>query len=155
MLLLLSSNFNLDELSNKSKILCFVIYFDKQQVDSKNVIIILIINRFRIYEAGKDRGFGQSLLHDGQLVFHTPPYSLQSVTLQNASYPVSGVKVTVSQETFHGSKLSTERSKSLIDQNKEFDENLKNRLISSSASPLAGIGERKPLGRRFSYTSMR
>lgn len=40
------------------------------------------IARYHIHSNHKEYGFGQSLLHEGQLVFHTPPYSLQSVTLQ-------------------------------------------------------------------------
>lgn len=35
-----------------------------------------------IHPSPKEYGFGQSLLHDGQLVFHTPPYSIQNVSLQ-------------------------------------------------------------------------
>lgn len=40
------------------------------------------IARYHIHSNTKEYGFGQSLLHDGQLVFHTPPYSIQSVSLQ-------------------------------------------------------------------------
>lgn len=29
-------------------------------------------------ENGKDPGFGQSILHDCQLIFHTPPYNIGS-----------------------------------------------------------------------------
>ncbi|KAJ9593935.1 hypothetical protein L9F63_014649, partial [Diploptera punctata] len=42
---------------------------------------------FRIHEPGRDPGFGQSILHDGQLVFHTPPYGSQDISLQE---PVNG-----------------------------------------------------------------
>lgn len=35
-----------------------------------------------IHPSPKEYGFGQSLLHEGQLVFHTPPYSIQNVSLQ-------------------------------------------------------------------------
>lgn len=35
-----------------------------------------------IHTNSKEYGFGQSILYDGQLVFHTPPYSLQPVSLQ-------------------------------------------------------------------------
>lgn len=40
------------------------------------------IARYQIHTNSKEYGFGQSLLHEGQLVFHTPPYSLQPVSLQ-------------------------------------------------------------------------
>lgn len=36
----------------------------------------------RIQEPGHDPGFGQSILHEGQLVFHTPPYGSQDISLQ-------------------------------------------------------------------------
>lgn len=49
------------------------------------------IAAFRIQENGKDPGFGQSIIHDGQLVFHTPPYSLQDVTL----YETAAVNIKV------------------------------------------------------------
>ncbi|XP_039287951.1 LOW QUALITY PROTEIN: transmembrane protein KIAA1109 [Nilaparvata lugens] len=39
------------------------------------------IAAFRINETGKDPGFGQSILHDNQLVFHTPPYNSLDVTI--------------------------------------------------------------------------
>lgn len=45
------------------------------------------INHFRLHEPGQDPGFGQSILHEGQLVFHTPPYGSQDVSLQE---PVNG-----------------------------------------------------------------
>ncbi|KFB49612.1 AGAP007960-PA-like protein [Anopheles sinensis] len=40
------------------------------------------IARYHIHSNPREYGFGQSLLHEGQLVFHTPPYSLQPVSLQ-------------------------------------------------------------------------
>uniref|UniRef100_A0AAG5DBD8 Bridge-like lipid transfer protein family member 1 C-terminal domain-containing protein n=1 Tax=Anopheles atroparvus TaxID=41427 RepID=A0AAG5DBD8_ANOAO len=40
------------------------------------------IARYHIHPNPREYGFGQSLLHEGQLVFHTPPYSLQPVSLQ-------------------------------------------------------------------------
>lgn len=111
----------------------------------------------RIYEPGKEKGFGQSILHDGQLVFHTPPYSLQDVSLQDICYPSVGLKATVFQDGTHGSRTGVERSRSVMDHNKDPnpDESGSTRLSTASASPIAGTGERKPLGRRFSYTSMR
>lgn len=42
---------------------------------------------FRIREPGRDPGFGQSILHEGQLLFRTPPYGSQDISLQE---PASG-----------------------------------------------------------------
>lgn len=44
--------------------------------------MIQTFSQIRIHTNSKEYGFGQSLLHEGQLVFHTPPYSLQPVSLQ-------------------------------------------------------------------------
>ncbi|CAH0548963.1 unnamed protein product [Brassicogethes aeneus] len=37
----------------------------------------------RVNEAGKDPGYGQSILHEGQLIFRTPPYVLNEISLQD------------------------------------------------------------------------
>ena len=37
---------------------------------------------FKVNEPGKDPGFGQSILHEGQLIFRTPPYIVNEITLQ-------------------------------------------------------------------------
>ncbi|XP_015586515.1 uncharacterized protein KIAA1109 isoform X3 [Cephus cinctus] len=115
------------------------------------------IAAYRIHESGKEKGFGQSILHDDQLVFHTPPYSLQDVSLQDICYPVSGLKVTVVQDGSQSPKFGVERSRSASDHNKDssIEGNSSTKLSTASASPLAGNGERIPLGRRFSYTSIR
>ncbi|XP_030565020.1 transmembrane protein KIAA1109 homolog isoform X2 [Drosophila novamexicana] len=42
------------------------------------------IARYFIINNNKDFGFGESILHQGQLVFHTPPYSLHCVSLYDA-----------------------------------------------------------------------
>ncbi|XP_043249927.1 transmembrane protein KIAA1109 isoform X1 [Colletes gigas] len=109
---------------------------------------------YRINESGKEKGFGQSILHDGQLVFHTSPYNLQDVSLQD--HPVKG-KLTTTQDGSHTSKKGVERPRSVTDHNKDsgIEENSSKKLITASASPFACSGERKLLGRRFSYTSMR
>ncbi|KAG5893448.1 hypothetical protein JTB14_012167 [Gonioctena quinquepunctata] len=41
------------------------------------------IAAFRINETGKDPGFGQSILHEGMLIFRTPPYIVSEITLQD------------------------------------------------------------------------
>lgn len=38
-----------------------------------------------IINNNKDYGFGESILHQGQLVFHTPPYSLHAVYLHDSA----------------------------------------------------------------------
>uniref|UniRef100_A0A1I8N1J1 Bridge-like lipid transfer protein family member 1 C-terminal domain-containing protein n=1 Tax=Musca domestica TaxID=7370 RepID=A0A1I8N1J1_MUSDO len=43
------------------------------------------IARYFIINNNKDFGFGESILHQGQLVFHTPPYSLHSVSLHDSA----------------------------------------------------------------------
>ncbi|XP_023176913.2 transmembrane protein KIAA1109 homolog isoform X3 [Drosophila hydei] len=43
------------------------------------------IARYFIINNSKDFGFGESILHQGQLVFHTPPYSLHCVSLYDAA----------------------------------------------------------------------
>lgn len=110
---------------------------------------------FRINESGKEKGFGQSILHNGQLVFHTSPYNLQDVSLQD--YPITGVKITATQDGSQTSKKGVERPRSVTDHNKEtcIEETSSTKLIAASASPFACSGERKLLDRRFSYTSMR
>ncbi|XP_061939071.1 bridge-like lipid transfer protein family member 1 isoform X15 [Apis cerana] len=65
------------------------------------------IAAYRINESGKEKGFGQSILHNGQLVFHTSPYNLQDVSLQD--YPITGVKITATQDGSQTSKKGVER----------------------------------------------
>ncbi|XP_037884226.1 transmembrane protein KIAA1109 isoform X1 [Glossina fuscipes] len=49
------------------------------------------IARYFVINNNKDFGFGESILHQGQLVFHTPPYSLHSVSLHdNAEFTGKG-----------------------------------------------------------------
>lgn len=39
---------------------------------------------FRVNEPGRDPGFAQSILHEGHLIFRTPPYILNEITLQDS-----------------------------------------------------------------------
>ncbi|XP_012263790.2 transmembrane protein KIAA1109 homolog isoform X5 [Athalia rosae] len=112
---------------------------------------------YRIHETGKEKGFGQSILLDGQLVFHTPPYSLQDVSLQDVYVPNTGPKLTVLPDDIQSPKVGFERSRSTIDHNKDSSNegNSSSKLSTASASPLVGMADRRPLARRFSYTSMR
>ncbi|XP_034234984.1 transmembrane protein KIAA1109 isoform X3 [Thrips palmi] len=90
---------------------------------------------FRILEGGKDFGYGQSILHEGSLVFHTPPYGSQDVTLydplcSSRVNPPSGVTTKV---------VSAESP-----------------TMASTASPISPspIGDKRSINRRFSYTSL-
>ncbi|XP_044260636.1 transmembrane protein KIAA1109 homolog isoform X4 [Tribolium madens] len=38
---------------------------------------------FRVNEPGKDPGYGQSILHENMLIFRTPPYIVQEISLQD------------------------------------------------------------------------
>ncbi|XP_020299517.1 uncharacterized protein KIAA1109 isoform X4 [Pseudomyrmex gracilis] len=111
------------------------------------------IAAYRINEPNMEKGFGQSILHDGQLVFHTPPYSFQDISLQDVYCTTKGLKVTVSQDGTQTLKKNVERPRSVTDHNKEEAGGTK--LNVASASPLISGDDRKPLDRRFSYTSMR
>lgn len=52
--------------------------------------------RFRsIHANAKEYGYGQSLLYDGQLVFHTPPYSLQPVSLQDGNESIGKANIRI------------------------------------------------------------
>lgn len=55
-------------------------------------ILTEISNKFfSIHTKQKEYGFGQSLLHEDQLVFHTPPYSLHPISLQEGHEYVNKV----------------------------------------------------------------
>lgn len=45
----------------------------------------------------KEYGFGQSILYENQLVFHTPPYSLQPVSLQECYEYIGRTNICVSK----------------------------------------------------------
>uniref|UniRef100_A0A1B0D1P6 Fragile site-associated protein C-terminal domain-containing protein n=1 Tax=Phlebotomus papatasi TaxID=29031 RepID=A0A1B0D1P6_PHLPP len=112
----------------------------------------------------KEYGFGQSLLHEGQLVFHTPPYSLQSVTLQECYDYVTrpnhrgsrhGVDTksplpVQRQESIYVTKSDTSPNSTMIRSCAEYHEKTLPKM-KEKGSPLSG--ERK--GRRFSYTNSR
>lgn len=66
---------------------------------------------------------------------------------------MTGLKVALSQDGTQVTKKGVERPKSVTDHNKE--ESISTKLNVASASPLISSGDRKPLDRRFSYTSMR
>lgn len=46
---------------------------------------MIVVYVCRINDPGKDLGYGQSILHEGQLVFRTPPYTAQEICLQETA----------------------------------------------------------------------
>lgn len=46
----------------------------------------LYLFSFRLNDSGVDPGFGQSILHEGQLVFHTAPYDSCQVAVQDSYF---------------------------------------------------------------------
>ncbi|XP_059220164.1 bridge-like lipid transfer protein family member 1 isoform X5 [Stomoxys calcitrans] len=65
--------------SNRNGLKFFKPSSEQDSQDNYNVARYFIINN------NKDYGFGESILHQGQLVFHTPPYSLHSVSLHDSA----------------------------------------------------------------------
>lgn len=55
------------------------------------------IARYHINTSSKEYGFGQSILYDGQLVFHTPPYSLQPVSLEECYENIGKTNIRISK----------------------------------------------------------
>ncbi|GAB0095271.1 Protein KIAA1109 [Sergentomyia squamirostris] len=122
------------------------------------------IARYHIHQNAKEYGFGQSLLHEGQLVFHTPPYSLQPVTLQECYDYVTRPNFRGSrhgvdtksplpiqkQESIYVTKVDTSPNNTLIRPGPDYHEKTLPKM-KEKGSPLSG--ERK--GRRFSYTNSR
>ncbi|XP_055681343.1 bridge-like lipid transfer protein family member 1 isoform X2 [Lutzomyia longipalpis] len=122
------------------------------------------IARYHIHPNPKEYGFGQSLLHEGQLVFHTPPYSLQPVTLQECYEYISKPNLRGSrhgvdtksplpvqkQESIYVSKSDTSPNSTLIKPCADYHEKTLPKM-KEKGSPLSG--ERR--GRRFSYTNSR
>ncbi|PSN42917.1 hypothetical protein C0J52_12026 [Blattella germanica] len=121
---------------------------------------------FRIHEPGRDPGFGQSILHEGQLVFHTPPYGSQDVSLQepingwesvmgNAKLiGTGGLKVASTNERNLNESPGThagERSRSVAETNKDSC----SRISTASPSPISSHGDTRTLGRRSGANATR
>lgn len=49
---------------------------------------------FSINGPGKDPGYGQSILHEGDLIFRTPPYIASEITLQDNYQNIWSVRKT-------------------------------------------------------------
>uniref|UniRef100_A0A0A9WZW5 Fragile site-associated protein C-terminal domain-containing protein n=1 Tax=Lygus hesperus TaxID=30085 RepID=A0A0A9WZW5_LYGHE len=114
----------------------------------------LNIAQFRINENGKDPGFGQSILHEAQLVFHTPPYNSNDVNIydsvgtwsDHSNKPAVPFKVNSVKEVIDSphAEIKVERSRSVTDHHRD-------RRKIDTPSPVASIKSSQP--RRFSYTS--
>lgn len=85
---------------------------------------------------GKDPGFGQSILHEGQLIFRTPPYILNEITLQD-TFPLH-------KKTAKTTWMSDSPKVTTLERDKE------NKLRSSPNS----LNEKRS-NRRYSSTSIR
>ncbi|XP_038111246.1 transmembrane protein KIAA1109 isoform X3 [Culex quinquefasciatus] len=125
------------------------------------------IARYHIHPSSREYGFGQSLLHVDQLVFHTPPYSLQPVSLQECYEYVGKPNL----RTTHAKSPLPPKHESIMTQ-KQSDISPNSTMIRSGGagsdksgkSSLERVKEKdngSPLsadrsrGRRFSYTSAR
>lgn len=122
---------------------------------------------YSIHQNPKEYGFGQSLLHEEQLVFHTPPYSLQPVSLQECYEYIGKTNLRTSRHTIDSkSPLPPQKHDNLMQQHKSDtspsttlarsgDKSAKSTLErvkeKESVSPV--MSERR--GRRFSYTNAR
>lgn len=124
------------------------------------------IARYHIISNGlsKEYGFGQSLVHEGQLVFHTPPYSLQSISLQECSEYINKNTSRASKNTLDSKSPLPQKHadaihglhKSEISPNNTFVRDKSGRSTLERVKEKDGnsvTAERR--GRRFSYTNAR
>lgn len=94
---------------------------------------------FRVNEPGKYPGYGQSILHEGHLIFRTPPYVLNEITLQDTN-PLTKIQ-NRDRKSFETRTPTLEREKTAIHE----------KTIHSSPSSF----EERRNSRRFSSTSVR
>lgn len=122
------------------------------------------IARYHIISSGltKEYGFGQSLMHEGQLVFHTPPYSLESISLQECYEYINKNTCRASKNTLDSkSPLPQKHAEGLHSSHKsEISPNNTFVRDKSGRSTLERVKEKEPItaerrGRRFSYTNAR
>ncbi|CAH1110220.1 unnamed protein product [Psylliodes chrysocephalus] len=85
---------------------------------------------FRINPPGKDLGYGQSILHEGMLIFRTPPYIISEITLQDT-------------------QIGLKQSRKCCDSPKAFHLERENTIERESVSA------EKKANRRFSTTSIK
>lgn len=120
-------------------------FFKPSRVDVQEGINIAV---FRINGPSMDPGFGQSILHENQLVFHTSPYDSCQATVQE-SYFYSNTTLRPKQK-LHRVK-STDRlifGSPII---KKAESTLP--TTDCSSKPLSPLADRKAIRRRFSCTS--
>ncbi|XP_062545321.1 bridge-like lipid transfer protein family member 1 isoform X7 [Armigeres subalbatus] len=128
------------------------------------------IARYHIHPNPREYGFGQSLLHEDQLVFHTPPYSMQPVSLQECYDYVGKPNLRSTRHCTTDSKSPLPPKHEAFMTQKQCDVSPNSTMIRSGGdksgkSSLERVKEKdsggSPLsadrsrGRRFSYTSAR
>uniref|UniRef100_A0A1B6DJ95 Bridge-like lipid transfer protein family member 1 C-terminal domain-containing protein n=2 Tax=Clastoptera arizonana TaxID=38151 RepID=A0A1B6DJ95_9HEMI len=119
---------------------------------------------YRINETNKDPGFGQSILHESQLVFHTPPYNDNVIAIHDSMVvwnehgqqgKVNSMKPPIEQSGQESPRMQSrvERSRSVTETNKDSPViGLSgSRVSTATVSPVSCV--KTSLGRRFSYTS--
>lgn len=119
---------------------------------------------FSIHTNIKEFGFGQSLLHEGQLVFHTPPYSLQTISLQECYEYINKTSARTSRQTIDSKSPLPQKHENILNQHKS-DTSPNSTIVrdKSGRSTLERVKEKEsgsPItaerrGRRFSYTNSR
>jgi hypothetical protein len=132
-------------------------------VSRQNDVTQLFSSSSSIHSNSKEYGFGQSLLHDCQLVFHTPPYSLQPVSLQECYEYLNKSTIRTSRQTIDSKSPLPQKHENLISQQRSKCETSPNSTITrneSGRSSLERLKDRDTAspdgkGRRFSYTASR
>jgi hypothetical protein len=122
------------------------------------------IARYHIIST-KEFGFGQSLFHEGLLVFHTPPYSLQSISLQECFEYINKNTSRTSKTTLDTKSPLPQKHENIIHTQHKTEVSPNSTFIrdKSGRSTLERVKEKdsnSPItaerrGRRFSYTNAR
>lgn len=92
-------------------------------------------------EPGRDPGYGQSILHEGQLIFRTPPYIVNEISLQDTMGTI--------KRQINVNKAGSDSPKMTVIE-KEKKEECENVTKSSPQNSLE-----KKVSRRYSSTSIR
>lgn len=101
-----------------------------------------IIFGFSVNEPGRDPGYGQSILHDGQLIFRTPPYIVNEISLQDAMGTI--------RRQVNVIKSGAESPKMVVVEKEKKEET---KHVTKSSSPQNSL--EKKVNRRYSSTSIR
>ncbi|XP_037958120.1 transmembrane protein KIAA1109 homolog isoform X2 [Teleopsis dalmanni] len=117
------------------------------------------IARYHVLNNNKDYGFGESILHQGQLVFHTPPYSLQLLLHDSSDFNGKSKHYCFSADIRNGSlKKSEQSSKDFANKFKcstSIDKQEINGRKSHESIGSPNTLERRRESKRFSYTTSR